>query len=270
MMRSHARPCQGGGRSRVCRQGDAGRGVAGDDSAGCSYPRRGRYFAVAFTRRGSSCILYTGGMSHDQQTRLHQVHGCPGGRLVPDGEAEAVRDSPRPIRPGPLPSRRHPAHRDQSGAPGVGVGSCHNHQVRYAARHPASHAEGRQTQRHQGTQELRLLSDLGATVQPADPAGILRSHHRLELWVRRASGHAQLPSLHHRGDDQQADARAVDQRAGGCRRRLPAAPAAGRSDVALGQSARWHAGRDGHSMDPNLLHRSGADGDPRPRRAHHR
>ncbi len=50
------------------------------------------------------------------------------------------------------------------------------------------------------------------------------------------SWHVQLPGLYHRGGMEQGHTGSVAQRTGRCCGRTPAAPAAGRSDPALGQS----------------------------------
>ncbi len=60
----------------------------------------------------------------------------------------------------------------------------------------------------------------------------------------------------------------VDQRLDGRERQLPAAPAAGGPDAALGQPARrhcWARHAADLRIDPRALHRAGADGHPRAR-----
>ena len=83
-------------------------------------------------------------------------------------------------------------------------------------------------------------------------------------------GHHQLPVLHHRGDVQPAGAREVDQRPGGCGTATTCRTCCRWIRRCIGPTrpvARWPR-RPQHG--PNPLHRSCADGDPRPRRAHHR
>ena len=86
--------------------------------------------------------------------------------------------------------------------------------------------------------------------------------------VARAGGTAdpQRALAHDRGHAQPAGAGEVDQRPGGRRRRLPAAPAAGRPDAALGEPAWWHRGtRHAARRSPRrrAVHRPGAHRHPR-------
>src|SRR6266542_3753634 len=125
-----------------------------------------------------------------------------------------------------------------------------------------------------GWQAGRLLRDLDAAALPADPARGHARHDRLGVWGRQVSeqqGAAAPPSAlaHDRDDVEAAGAHQVDQRAGGRRRQLPAAPAARGPHVALGQSAR----RDGGTryaadiyLDARPLHRPRADRDAPARR----
>ena len=85
---------------------------------------------------------------------------------------------------------------------------------------------------------------------PADPARRHAPHDRVGLW----GGHevadepgaaaAQRALAHHRVDLEAAGTDQVDQRPQGRSRQLPAAPAARRSDLALGQPTRRRRGRD--------------------------
>ena len=110
---------------------------------------------------------------------------------------------------------------------------------------------------HAGRQAGRLLRDLGAAVRPADPARRAPGHDRVGLRrrSRRRASRGLLvhnaPVADHRGQGQPAGARQVDQRAGRRQRQLPAAPAAGRPDAALGQPAGRH-GRPRHAADVRL------------------
>ena len=84
----------------------------------------------------------------------------------------------------------------------------------------------------------------------------------------------QRPFAHDRGAVEQAGARQVDQRPRGRERQLPAAPAAGRPDAALGQPAGRHrrTATRGPTFDEHArpLHRPGPDRDARPRRRRRR
>ncbi len=124
---------------------------------------------------------------------------------------------------------------------------------------------------HAGRQAGRLLRDLHAAVLPADPARGHAGHDRVGLRRQEVGDQPgageRLPRAlaHHRVHLEAAGADQVDQRAGGCQRQPPAAPAARRSDLALGQPAR-RGRRPRHAADVHLyagsLHRSGADRDP--------
>ena len=79
----------------------------------------------------------------------------------------------------------------------------------------------------------------------------------------------QRPVADDRGAVEPAGPGQVDQRAQGRQRQLPAAPAAGRPDAALGEPARRHR-RSRHATDVHRdarpLHRPGSDRHPRARR----
>ncbi len=85
------------------------------------------------------------------------------------------------------------------------------------------------------------------------PAGLAADHR---LGLRRGQvGQQERPAdpqrafADHRGAGEPAGAGQVDQRPEGCERQLPAAPAAGRSDAALGEPARRD---DGPRHPPDL------------------
>ena len=125
-----------------------------------------------------------------------------------------------------------------------------------------------------GRQAGRLLRDLDAAVLPADPARGPARYDRLGLRGRQVGEQARAADppravAHDRVDLEAAGAHQVDQRAGGRQRQLPAAPAAGGPDAALGQPARRHGGprhaADVH-RDARPLHRPRADRDAPARR----
>ena len=147
-------------------------------------------------------------------------------------------------------------------------------QVRHAAAHPAGHAAGGHDH-HDGRQAGGLLRDLDAAVQAADPAcGTARDHglglRRCQVGEQEGAAAPQRAVAHDRGQCEPAGARQVDQRPGGRQRQLPAAPAAGRPDAALGQPARRTrlAATRGPTFaeTPGPVHRPGADRHPRARR----
>ena len=96
-----------------------------------------------------------------------------------------------------------------------------------------------------GGKPRRLLRDLDAAVRAADPAGGPAGDDGVGL--RREGGaeqpraaHPQRPVADDRGEVEPAGAGQVDQRARRRERQLPAAPAAGRPDAALGEPAGRH------------------------------
>ena len=142
---------------------------------------------------------------------------------------------------------------------------------------PAMPRTGRD-QRPKGREEDRLLRDRGAPVRAADPAARDARDHGLELRLAPGAGNGgtgwqlQLPGLHHRSEVPAAGAGEVDQRPGGCQRQLPAPPAAGGPDPALGEPGGHLQGRQQRNRlprnQPRTLHRAGAHDHPRPRRRH--
>ncbi len=123
-------------------------------------------------------------------------------------------------------------------------------QVRDADADPAGDAAGRHDH-DAGRQAGRLLRDLGAAVRRSRSCPPASRPRRCGATARKSAQSNRgllihnAPSLTIEATVQPAGARQVDQRARRRRRQLPAPPAAGRPDAALGQPARAaSAGRD--------------------------
>ena len=131
-----------------------------------------------------------------------------------------------------------------------------------------------------GRQAGRLLRDLDAAVRrsrscrPGLPATTVWGYGAVTSASKQGAADPQRAVADDRGEVEPAGARQVDQRPGRRERQLPAAPAAGRPDAALGQPARRRRrGRDTRPTfdgDARPVHRPGADRDARARRGRRR
>ena len=106
-----------------------------------------------------------------------------------------------------------------------------------------------------GRQAGRLLRDLGEAVLAADPARPDCPRRPSGATARSASASKKGLLIHHapsltiEAQVEPAGAGQVDQRPRGRERRLPAAPAAGRPDAALGEPARWRTDGPRHAAE---------------------
>ena len=165
------------------------------------------------------------------------------------------------------------AHSPLAGAcPGdASAGPYDGPEVRHAARRAAGDAVHLDALR--GGPRGPFLRDRCAAVSTASPAGWFPCDDGVELRVGQPPGHVQLSGVHHRGGGRCAGAGAVEQRAGGRKWRLFAAPAARGSHVALGQPAGRARGA-GFSSDVLVhtwpLYGTRPAGDALARRSQHR
>ena len=130
---------------------------------------------------------------------------------------------------------------------------------------PLVHSTGDAADQH--GRRGRLLRGGRATDPAADPAERHAEHLGVGLRIDQPCGHVPFAGADLRGARRPRRARQVDQRSGRPQRQLPAAPAADRSDAALGESGR-PARRHGHG--PGAVRRSGAARRTSARRPHAR
>ena len=131
--------------------------------------------------------------------------------------------------------------------------------LRARSRDPSGHAPQRRED-GEGGQERRLVRHRGASVPAGDRARA--ADDGVELRVGRPPGHVQLPRVHGRGEVAATRGGALAQRAGRRRRQVPAPPAAGRPDPALGEPAgreRRPRLASGVPLDPRLVPGTRAD-----------
>ena len=152
----------------------------------------------------------------------------------------------------------------RAGAATRSAPSAPHPQVRRASRHPAADAV-------HVTRRRRPLRDRGPSAPVADAAPGTAGDHRLGLRVGEPPGLVRVARLHDRGEARACGAGGVDQRPGRPARELPAAPAPGGPDAALGEPARWPGAtrlRTQVQAHPRAVPGSGADRHPRARRPH--